>query len=54
MKQELLTELNIPSHKETFTKQMPLCKLKFLIDYNVDMSAGHNLFTPYFFYGPST
>ena len=54
MKQELLTQLNIPSHKETFTKQMPPCKWKFLIDYNVDMSVGHNPFTPYFFYGPTT
>lgn len=44
MKQELLTQLNILITK-TFTKQMPPCKLKFLIDYNVDMmwSITHSL-----------
>lgn len=54
MKQELLPQLNIPSHKETFIKQMPSCRLKLIIDYSANMGAGHNLFIPCFFHGPST
>lgn len=54
MKQELLPQFYIPSHKETFTKQMPPGKLEFMIDYNANVSAVYNLFMPYFFQGPRT
>ena len=41
------------SQRNIYKTNAPM-QLKFLIGYNVDMSVGHNSFTPYFFYGPTT